>query len=429
MLSTTVYETESTLLISSFQVVEHMSVSSLKKFSLSQVMVKSDLRKSLKLVIHQGKLHVHYSRSYDSSPAQSWRLLPQFGGYLLAYIHPSMVGRVTQFLDKHFPHQSFSEINEWEDESIAEASFGTSGITDDEKLNIATLAVRMYDLCFPIYRKFNPNRLADGFYRVMPNDPFAEPYHRATEFKEFVTLLFGVYRKDLAKLVVDSPIEQIRWATNFVSLVDMDTIINAVKQSKPCTGVERKISFENIVDFPQPILKRLLKEGLTKALDDTLIDDALDMAEWVPQSQRKLCKTWDELHERGMVNYHSNADDSKRIVHTDEFEKFFSESDFGDLVVEPLRTAPDFIVTGKRMNVCVGSMSYITRAIDGEGYCFRLDTKDKKPHALIEVRKSGIGGGWNVNQVRGLSNATMPDELTQIISGQLSNYIKLESRN
>lgn len=420
------YKTAHSLLISYFDVVEQLSISSTKKFSLSSSLVKTQVHRSLKLSVFNGKLFVSsYEKNGDSTASVS-ELSPQHPGLIMRFIHPETKELINAFLSEHFDIPEIKEFSMLEKSSIEEMRFYNKYVKEEEKIEIAYLLVKMLSLCFPVYINFLADRVSDGYYSDFSPSPQSRKYAGAKNYREFIMILFGTYRKDLAKVALACNAVTLDWAYQFKGLIEVDHIINGLRDSSPAVGGATADNFDVLRGFPAATVAKLFLDGFKNTNDFTTIRDALEMAPSIPVAERKLCKTWKELHDRGVMHYVHDEDGYKEIFHPREFEDFFEKADFGKRKVVPLRNSEEFIKTGKYMDVCVGSLSYITRAFEGEGYCFRVDNSEKEKYALVEVIRKDES--WKIEQVKGNSNQDLPKTFHSELFNELSKYIKLESR-
>lgn len=427
MTSTQTFRTDHSLLISYVDVVEQLSISSKGKFNLSSKLVKTTIRKSIKLNVHKGKLFVFFYEKNGKEKASIHRLEPAFAGMFLRFIHAKSLPLIESFLHEHFDTVEIREFNFLEKDYINEVTFHQKDLKYIEKESIAYLLAKLLAISFPIYINYIDNRVTDGYYSSFGYNVCGRSYFKAQNFRDFLIDIFGVYRKDLAKVAVKCNAVTLDWASRFKGLIDVNHMVTALRQDVNMTdGTEG--SLDPIRHFPLSIIHKLFLDGLTnKDVDSIIINDALDMAGAIPAEEHKLCRTWKELHDRGVMHYVHDQTGYTEILHPKEFEDFFANADFTGRHIVPLRSSEDFIKTGKYMDVCVGSFSYIKRAIDGEGYCFRVDNEDKEKYALIEVTRNSQDK-WNINQVKGHSNADIPKDFHKELFEQLSNYIPLESR-
>lgn len=423
----TTYRTGSSLLVSSYHVARQMAIFSPKKFSLEQKLERVEIREQVKLVVNDGALFVTYAYSSNQKEELVFHLVPSLAGMLALYVQPAMVKDIEDFLDAHFPGVATPELNELECDVKDEIRF-PSGATDDQKEQIAALVARICSLAFPVYSTFISNRISDGYYVDRILERKRTKAQRSLNYKQFIIALFGVYRKDLAKAAAGSNAESLVWAANFTGILDTDSIVDALRNCKSFQIDETAFNMEPIRDFPRATLKHLLADGLNTSVDSLLLEDALNMAKRVPAAERKKCKSWRLLHDIGMLNNDVNIKRTDKVSHPAEFVDFFQKANFDDLKVSPLCDAKDFLETGREMNVCVGDMSYINRAYDGEGYCFRLENSKRQSQALVEIGRQDRSGVWLLRQAKGVNNAELPSDLVSKISNELSKFIQLESR-
>lgn len=425
MTTFTNYKGKNYLLVSCTDFVTRTDVVSNGSRSLETKTFKTHEVKNLKLSIHKGKLFVVSTYQLGDRTSR-FNFVAHRAGLITNMVHPDNIKNINDFLDHHFPEATVTPLTEMEEHYIEELRFYDNSMTDKQKREVVDVVLKMVHMAFPVYVNFVDNRLSDGYYSYNVSDFSPQSFHRAATYREMVTDIFGVYRKDLAKAVLGCTNNTLLWASNFREILDIEAIIEVLKDAPRMSDGIRK-NMELLRDFPKNTITHLFRNGFSPEVDDVMVEDGLSMASHIPFSERKLCKTWKELHDRGMVNYSPSEDGVKEINHPAGFEKFFQEASFDDLKVVPLRTSYEFIQTGKDMSVCVGSMGYIMRAFDGQGYCFRLDTKDS-PYALVEVQRREDSHHWKINQVKGIRNIDLPSELNLKLNNELSKFIPLESR-
>lgn len=437
MTDITVYETPSTLTFSYFEVVKEMHIVPVGKQTLSPKEITARCWRTIKFSVYNSVLVVNYGRNSfapgtRSGRYNSERLTPHVAGIIATYLHPESLGKINSFLDKHFPDLEVKPLTTSEEYTAEDDMnfYRNNLLSDVQKQEAISLTLKIHAASFPVYGHFVDNRLSDGFYSDGYYDLLPKKFHRAKNYPTLLQELFGTYRKDLAKVVIGSKISAILEAASFKDLLDTDTLINGMRGETRFGTSEIIKNMDVLTDFPKSALKKIFLDSLTNNIDPILREDALEMAPWVPAEEQKLCSSWQELHDRGMASYSFTENGDNQIEHTADFERFFQNAKFSTHTVTPMRTAKSFIETGETMDVCVGSKPYITRAFKGEGYCFRLDTPDKKPEVLVEVMRSRRNEKlWRVNQVAGHSNKSISSELNSKITTELNKFITLESRN
>lgn len=415
---------------------------------------KEDVTHSIKLNAFRGKLFVTVETVYAGdltfdyhNSVNSCRIIPHMPGKMVGFILPENVPVINAFLDKHFPEVeakplTSDELDEMKElsflhnhqeqrykakkiESLSDFSEPRDTVISEDSHKIAEVIARISSIAFPVYDFFDISRLNDGFYYVgyLPMENLRK-HHYAKDLREFLTALFGVYRKDLARVAVKKQMLQLYWAAKFVGILDMDTIIASLDKMK--YSMEHDwFDMQILEEFPRKIKRMLLED--VKYSESVIVRDALEMAPWIPAEKRKKCFTWSELHDIGMFHYSIDGTAIGDIEPPEELNRFYAEAKFEGLSVEPLMNPEHFITTGAEMKVCVGSMPYITNAVEDKGYCFRLNKPSGEAEALVEIIRSKHEdpNKWIVNQVRGAQNARVDDELQKTISEELSKYIKL----
>lgn len=453
MKTISVYETDTSLLISN-RIRYSNDLSKLSPFviQISPVLPKVDVIKSIKLTVFRGKLFITVSSVYagrfiDPSYRQtsSYRIIPHMPGKMAPYILPDNIPVINAFLDKHFPDVEIKPLNQYEIDDIKEMRFlddkeeqssftaiesmndikPLPEVADENKEKVVLVIARISSIAFPVYAFFDVSRTNDGFYYAgyLP-DTSLRNYHFASDLREFLTALFGVYRKDLARTVVTKNLLQIYWAANFVNILDIESIIASLEKLNRVMEVEW-FNMNILEEFPRKVKRSLLEN--VSGVDPVLVQDALNMAAWIPERKRRKCTSWLTLHDTGMLHYSLESSEVGFIEPPEELNRFFSEAKFHNLEVEPLVNPELFIATGSEMNVCVGSMPYIMSSVEDKGYCFRLNNSLGQAEALVEVVRHDKENPhkWKVNQVRGNHNAKVDEELEKYISAELSKYIQL----
>lgn len=427
MTTTQIYRSGKNLLISYVDVEEQLYINSPQPGSLQQEMLKTTVRKSIKFSVYNGKLFIKFLDRYADSRSLQLSFEPHRAGAMLRFIHPKSIGLIESFLQENFGNIEVKELSDCEKEQTEELQFFNNRVTDAEKEELSFLLVKLIAISFPVYVNYVDNRLSDGFYSSYGFNVYGKSYFRARTFRDLLIESFGCYRKDLAKVTAGCNAITFDWASQFSPLLEIDHIVNGLREGHRMTeGISG--SLDVLRNFPPSIIHRLFLEGLRdKEFDIIIAQDALNMAGSIPVEEHKLCRTWKELHDRGVMHYVNDETGYTEIPHPPTFEEFFKHADFGKRHVVPLRNSEDFIKTGKYMNVCVGTYSYIKKAVEGAGYCFRIDNEDKEKYALIEVTRNSQER-WSINQVKGHANADLPGDFHNEIFEQLSKYIPLESR-
>lgn len=430
--SISLYRTPTSLLISLLETKDIDTVFSPMAGKIEVIPVRATENLSLKLTVFRGKLFVKMLQTSlskhkkETLHSKSEHLLAKIPGSLTGYIHPKTIPVINAFLDEHFPNVETPAFTDFEDSLKDELRYyGGLGSSSEVRHTVAETAVRIVSLAFPVFSSLMENRLNDAFYAFYRWDVRNRSHYRSHSYKDFLIAEFGVYRKDLAKVVAGANDSAVTWASRFSPIVDIDAIINALRENPRRAGDDID-SMEAIRHFPRNTIKHLLTEGLSSTMDPIMVDDALEMAPFVLPEEQKLCKSWKEVHDYGMLHY-TNGREEKGIRHPHEFENFFENASLDGYKVVPLRDSQAFVQTGKLMDVCVGSVGYISRAFDGEGYCFRLDDEEGNPYALAEVAKNSRDE-WNIAQLRGLNNSTLPSEFEELLENELSQYINIQQK-
>lgn len=391
--------------------------------------------KSIKFDIIDGVLYVtHYSSNDDTENHNVLKeFIPQLGGLLLYYLQVEGVSEfVETFIDKHFPAMEYNPMNEAEECDASEIFRHDDKITEPQR-KIVDLALKIISLSFPVFSTFLSSRLSDGFYGLNFFDSNPRSYYHAKNYRELVTAVFGVYRKDLMKAVNVIPKknlpELLSWSENFKDILGIDSFVDALRTTPfhPSSD-ERLIDTSSLSRFPRSTIKRLFVDGFNSSVDFTTITDALEMSHYIPDDRVKECNTWKKLHDQGLINYTYDGE-ILPVHHNDAFESFFSQGNVEKLTINPLRETTDFLVTGQTMLVCVGTRPYVHRALNGTGYCFRLDKNDDVPYALVEVRQKNNKQAWYISQLRGVKNADVDLSLRDTIYNQLEQFMTMERGN
>lgn len=431
MVVMTKYRTDTSLLFSLTDTKITENIVSREAFELLVEPRKTVETKSLKLTVFNGKLYARYfETSMSKSQAerihhQSGDLLARVPGFITRYIHPAMIKDINDFLAFHFPSVDIKVMSSLEESMVDELRFyRLTGAHPEVRAKVSEVAVKIISLAFPVMSHLMENRLNDGFYSFYRLDVSNKPHYRASSYKEFLTSEFGVYRKDLAKVVLECNDSAVLWASKFVEVLDIDTVINALRKHPKRSGDDIS-TVEMLQCLPKSTIKFLLEEGLASQVDSVIIDDALDMVAYVQPEEYKLCRSWKAVHDFGIMHY-TNEQQEKVISHPAEFEEFFEKADFGAMAVFPMRDSRSYILTGQLMNVCVGSVAYITRAFEGEAYCFRID-EDDKPYALAEVYATS-SGEWAIGQVYGQNNSVLPESFHQFLNEELSKFMSIKQK-
>lgn len=432
----TVYETSRSLIVETREVSYGMSIRMDGPYSLNREEVKHDRRYTIKLSAHNGLLYVRYGSTSNTKSGYMQSLQPDFAGLLGTYFTLENMPYIEAFLNKHFPDTTFMPIREREmyakdDLPVHKTSRKLNNKIKLDKFfrEVTELIIKIGSLSFPVYFNMVENRISDGFYQDRPALPqsYMKAF-RAKTFQELLISLFGTYRKDLAKAVVNSSLERILWASSFKEVLDIDAIIDGLKNTDS-TYADIPANMSSLAGFPKNVVKKLYLERMQWSEGIAYIEDSLEMAPMIPMEERKKCTSWDALHNIGMVHYSITVDSNTGIDHAKGFQDFFEKATIKNFNIAPMQTAKSFIETGEEMNVCVGSKSYIARAFTGEGYCFRLEEGVNKPYALFEVRHNPETREWNINQARKHKNASLEKDIYEEVKAELGKYITLGEKH
>lgn len=420
---------------------------------------KEDYTKSIKFNVFHGRLIVTVNTVYAGAlitdrvrQVSSSRVIPHMPGKIAGYLLPENIPVISAFLNKHFPQVPCRPLNQYEIDEVGVLHFldshkrlpkgspgrvkieSMSDLTPPEEIfgpevknELGKLIAHIASIAFPVYDYFQVSRLNDDFYNAgyLQND-YLRNYHYASNLREFLTALFGVYRKDLARVAVNNSMVQLYWAANFANILDMESIIEALANMTNYIAHDF-FDMQILEEFPRKVKKSLLQD--VGFADSGLVLDALDMAPWIPANERKKCLDWQELHDKGMVHYSIDVKEFGEIKPPDDLNSFFEQAEFENLTVSPLLDVEYFIDTGHEMQVCVGSMPYIESSVNGQGYCFRLDNSSGKAEVLTEVIRVPHAGSdvWTVKQVRGVQNAMVSQHMHDKITEELSKYVTLQN--
>lgn len=256
----------------------------------------------------------------------------------------------------------------------------------------------------------------------------------ASTMKEFVYRAFGFWRKDLVRLISQTPMRSVLWVSWFKDGLTPDQIVRVLThyRDNPLddfahTCLERRLVRNVVRDIQHPtslynlaLGKRMMEFDQNHTLGAMWIEGVLD-----PNIK---VNGWDSLLDHVM---RASAEALKGMqAHIPEGFFMLEGIESNGYSLHILRDAHDYFSTGKEMGVCVGSIKYLKSAADGDALHVRFD-KGKEMSALLDLRKAKNPNQYYVEEFRGQKNSLVQDQklLLDLVSDRMQyDLVPAQSR-
>lgn len=393
--------------------------------------------------INEKLIHIYYDDEYrvfteyynEKSEESQGVIAPGNFGILLYKLNPKAMSLIEDFLKEIYeqPHmiEAYEKCKPFFNLENNADSYAESYGNDDYEPPIKDVETfgKLYLACYPVFVSLFPknmNYCCDGFYGVVAGYAMYGEHLSENTFKGFVSKLFGAWRKDAGKAVVNSnpemielvytlrkydlfTAEQLIYILNNYELLNSDMIIDY--RCSYMKNLSRATSF------------RLICQLISESLNYYHIQDTLDMLDICgKRKEYRHAKNWDDLHEITMnlcpaIKYKSRIELPEEFVDVcEEFNQLNS-----GLILKPMLSSYDFNQTGDDLNICIGKGRYFKTSLKGEGYCFNL-WRDNEIYGALEILKVK-NGFWKVREVSGVNNTTLPE--TDFIRSSLFDSLKV----
>lgn len=295
-------------------------------------------------------------------------------------------------------------------EPDAEAStFYSDGFRSDEA---AKVSVGVLNKAFPVFVEIFPSeRFSDGFYGTRPilTERIVQAQN-ATSLRDFITILYGEYRKDLVRVILEKKsVHDVFWSSLFVGHVPTDWLIKFLRESQ--NKIDTMGFYVEIASMNRmlSLLTKFQVRKLMSVSDEPLfyVTEAAKLLDGIPINQVSLPEviTGQNLHDHFTfidkgVDENSTFDIPERVMSLD-----------GKLVkgytVKVLRSRNEFVSTGNTMNNCAGSSTFTLDALDKKTSLVRLDSGQEQKY-LMEL--GSWLKKWEIKQLFGPNNEDVPEE-------------------
>lgn len=285
---------------------------------------------------------------------------------------------------------------------------------------VTTLA-KIYFACFPVFARFakktNHSFIDDGFYGFV-NPTTYESYHSARNYREFITEVFGTYRKDLANYAESGNNMIFKLMSELTDILSVESMVKIMKHyyENDCNLIVMEIDVETIDFVPMLKLQVLAREALiiefisqkNDEIPAYFMDDTMDMLDLTTAKGLHDIRgkhTWAEVHDIAMRNCETVSENGSSIDFPKELHSL-EELKLLGYDFTPLVTPSDFIQLGNELDICIGRAGYYRRARRDSSYCMSL-SKDNTNVAAIEITRNQ--GGWKISQLYAKMNTIMKD--------------------
>lgn len=311
-----------------------------------------------------------------------------------------------------------------ESKSYAEGEFGIE-LTKDCFLAIS----KLYTILFPVFGKLRKEIIFfDYYYQYFPSYSYF-PWQNAGSWKELITEAFGIYRKDLSKVLETSSNISFPTLSLFSSYMPIESILTTTDNLdltkwfpqhgiiEDLNGVRNTVLLSQLERLPLKVRKRLLvdffnssEENEDNGVNTPQVEDALTMLAQVSDENMKRYhsdKTWFEVHNRS-INYAEGdtLEDKTLEVAIPHWlkkinEKFFEISDVS-YGVKVLTKPNEFKLLGNYLNICIGKAGYYGKAFNGDSYSLSLESSQE----TFAVEVDFVDGELKIKQLVSFNNVS-----------------------
>lgn len=290
----------------------------------------------------------------------------------------------------------------------------------------AQIGVGLVNSAFPIYVEIWPTqRYSDGFYgtKLISSERIDSSYGART-IEEFITSLFGLYRKDLVKAVVNSKdVYSVFWGSIFTGHMPIEWIIDYINRGVHIDTMGFSVDQDKF-DAMLALLTRYENRRLLHTTDAQGAFNIVEASRILSDLPAELVslpvkRTGDELHDHFTLVSKGIEQDAVFNI-PPEVEKLDGYK-VGDLTVRVLRSREEFLRTGEVMNNCAGTVTYAIDASEEKTTLIRFDTMKEEFKYLLELRKTQIN--YEITQLFGVSNTKVSEEDTRAIHALIEREV------
>lgn len=333
---------------------------------------------------------------------------PEGHSPISSYHALASMGRFTYDPENLLTLEAFAREHDIEPDMEA-SIFHSDGFNSDKA---ARISVGVINRAYPIFVEIFPDqRFSDGFYGTRPiiTERIVQAQN-ATDLREFVTTLYGEYRKDLVRAIVErKSVHDAFWASIFVGHVPTDWIVKFLNDSKKQIDTMGFYVKTSTMHKMLSLLNKFQVRKLMNVSDEPLfyVTEAAKLLEGIPLAQVSLPETvtGQNLHDHFTfidkgIDENSTFDIHDKILSLDgKFVKGYT--------VKVLRSRSEFVSTGNTMNNCAGSSTFTLDALDKKTSLVRLDLGHEQKY-LMEL--GGWIRKWEIKQLFGPNNEEVPEE-------------------
>lgn len=160
--------------------------------------------------------------------------------------------------------------------------------------------------------------------------------------------------------------------------------------------------YSTLENFSPTVRKNLIKDVIRGA---THVYDAFDMVKLYTQDFKvyKGIKSVSELHDKAAKLIPDVEED---IILENISKNFENLSNFtiDNCEFNILKKLSDFVITGKDLNICIGSITYFKQSIKGESYCYTVRSSNGELIGALQVSRIEKTHKWKVAQLYGKRN-------------------------
>lgn len=257
------------------------------------------------------------------------------------------------------------------------------------------------------------------------------PFMRAATLPEFVYQAFGFWRKDLIKAMTKATARSIIWVSWFRDGLTPDQTVRVLNHY-----AENPLS-----PYDMPLLEHALVRRIVRDIQNptTLFNLAMGKRALDLEKNHMLSVFWaDGLGDMNVkVNGWEGLYDVAMRASVEQLRGYNADVPTGFLMLEGiedagykahiLHDADDYYMTGKVMDVCVGSRRFLKAAHEGEAVHVRFD-RGGKMAALLDLRKEKDTNVYRIQEFKGPSNQEVPDRITLLdLVAQNTQYELIEA--
>lgn len=254
----------------------------------------------------------------------------------------------------------------------------------------------------------------------MITDPYSLNFVKTEEWmfepliSKFSDGVLNFKSKTLRRVIRDLNVSQICNARILSEYLPKESLVSMLEDiSKENIALKKSGESSHIIDvdgadystlenFSPTVRKNLIKDVIRGA---THVYDAFDMVKLYTQDFKiyKGIKNVSELHDKAAKLIPDVEED---IILENISKNFENLSSFtiDNCEFNILKKLSDFVITGKDLNICIGSITYFKQSIKGESYCYTVRSSNGELIGALQVSRVEKTHRWKVTQLYGENN-------------------------